>query len=308
MEKVLEEWSIGAIDTIEPVPNGRGRLSLVKASEGDSFVLKKESGLVRSESGYALLRNLSQAGVPVPVPVVTSGGGWYAVGEQGGRFCLYPRLPGQVVSEHYTGDAQGRARAFGAAIGLLHVALRECGNLSGFDEMDLVTHIAEWALPCIRSGGDVVDACAMERVWSDAGGELALLQNGLPIQLIHRDAHTTNMLFDGGKLTGFLDFEMVRIGPRAFDLCYCGSSILVDGFDDTEMAAKWPVLFRSLLSGYEAYCPLNPSEHRALYRILVAIQLMFIAWWLDTRAEDAAQSNERMLYWIATNKAALAIR
>jgi Ser/Thr protein kinase RdoA (MazF antagonist) len=65
--------------------------------------------------------------------------------------------------------------------------------------------------------------------------------------MIHRDAHPSNMLFDGGELTGFLDFEMVTRGLRVFDVCYCGSALLAGGFDEVEKRKQWPELFHSLL-------------------------------------------------------------
>ena len=92
---------------------------------------------------------------------------------------------------------------------------------------------------------------AIEQIWRDARSELEPIYKELPRQLIHRDAHPSNMLFSAGRLTGLLDFELVRRGPRIFDLCYCASSLLVDGFEDCEKGQKWPSLFRSLVRGYE---------------------------------------------------------
>ena len=113
------------------------------------------------------------------------------------------------------------------------------------------------------------------------------------------------MLFSAGQLTGFVDFEMVRRGPRVFDACYCGSSILVGGFEDSEKGQRWPSLFHSLVRGYEEFCPLTASERLAVYGVFVTIELLFIAYFLDMHNVDAARTNERLLYWLATNRDAL---
>jgi Ser/Thr protein kinase RdoA (MazF antagonist) len=115
------------------------------------------------------------------------------------------------------------------------------------------------------------------------------------------------MLFSAGQLTGWLDFELVRRGPRVFDLCYCASSLLVEGFEDLEQGRQWPGLFRSLVRGYEKSCPLTDPERQAVYGVFVAIELIFLAFWMDRHNEDAAAECERLVYWLAKNRDALAI-
>jgi Ser/Thr protein kinase RdoA (MazF antagonist) len=253
------------------------------------------------------LHELSKAGVPVPIPVSTVEGNLYAVGSEEQAFQLYPRLPGEIVTDHYGGDAEKRARAFGGAIGFLHERLRTCDGLNGIRDMNFVGQIREWAIPRIRAGKVVIDAEAIERIWRDVEGEFIPLHDDLPKQVIHRDAHPYNMLFDEGELTGFLDFEMAVRGLPLFDVCYCASAVLVDGFEDAEKAQKWPTLFRSLVAGYEAFRPLSSAERLAVYGVLVATEFIFIAFWLDRGDEDNARSSERMLYWLVENREALVV-
>jgi Ser/Thr protein kinase RdoA (MazF antagonist) len=303
---ILEKWPIGPVAVIEPTPVG-GSTSFVTPVDGDCFVLKERVDLARVQRECALLPELAKAGIPVPIPISTVDGDSYAVGGEGQTFRLYPRLPGKVVTEHYGGDAEKRAGAFGRAIGFLHERLRACDGLDDFRDMDLVGQIRGWAIPRIRAGKAVVDAEAIERIWRDVEGEFVPLHDDLPKQLIHRDAHPYNMLFDEGKLTGLLDFEMVVRGLPLFDVCYCASAILVDGFEASEKAQKWPALFRSLVAGYEAFRPLSSAERLAVYGVLVAIEFLFIAFWLGRCDEDNAGSIERLLYWLSANRKVLEI-
>jgi Ser/Thr protein kinase RdoA (MazF antagonist) len=307
VEELLKKWDIGEVDTVELIPSAGGRTSLIKTLDNGCFVLKGRADLVRAEREYDLLRDLSKTELPVALPVTTVDGGWYVVSKEGQAYSLYTQLPGQIITEHYEGDAEKRACAFGKAIGLLHTCLQKCDDGSGFEEMDLVAQVQEWAIPRIREGGGTIDTCAIEGIWQETEPELVSLHSELPRQLIHRDAHPSNMLFEGEELTGFLDFEMVKRGPRVFDVCYCGSSILVGGFEDSEKGQKWPSLFHSLARGYEEFCPLTASERLAMYGVFVTIELVFIAFCLDTHNEDAAKRNESLLYWLATNRDALAM-
>lgn len=196
---------------------------------------------------------------------------------------------------------------FGRAIGLLHSCFKELAGIGGYPDIKLVEQIDEWAVPRFRDDGTTVDADAIEQIWRDARSELGPVYKELPQQLIHRDAHPSNMLFSAGRLTGLLDFELVRRGPRIFDVCYCASSILVEGFEDLEQGRLWPSLFRSLARGYSEFCPLTASERQAVYGVFVAIELIFMAFWMDRHNQDAATECERLVYWLAKNRDALAI-
>ena len=307
MKEILAKWPIGPVATIERTPVG-GSTSFVTTVDGEGFVLKERTKLARVQRECALLPELSKAGVPVPAPIATVDGDLYAVGSEGQTFRLYQRLPGEIVTEHYGGDAEKRARAFGKAIGFLHERLRTCNESDGFRDMDLVQRqVRGWAIPCIRTGKAVVDAEAIERIWREIEGEFVPLHDNLPKQLIHRDAHPWNMLFGEGELMGFLDFESAVRGLPLFDICYCASAILVDGFEDSEKAQKWPALFRSLVAGYETFRPLSSAERLAVYGVLVTTEFIFVAYWLDKHNEDAARSSERMLYWLTANREALVV-
>lgn len=301
MRGLVRNWDIGNVSAIEPIPSYWGKTALVRTVGGSCFILKEQANLPQTEREYGLLCRLLKAGTPVAVPIHTVDGARYASSE-GKVFCLYPKLPGKAVVDHYAGNAARRARAFGKAIGFLHTCFLKCGSLPGFREMDLIAQIQEWAIPRIQQNSDVVDGDAMERTWKEVRPELGSLYGQLPKQLIHRDLNPANMLFAQGKLTGFVDFDMVVSGPRIFDVCYCGSSLLVGGFQDPAKVVQWPGLFRSLVRGYQEVCPLIAPEHLALYGTLLAIQLLFMAFSLETQAAGAARCNASVFHWLSANR------
>ena len=301
MDELLKNWNIGKVSSIEPISSYWGKTARVKTVDGHCFILKEKSDSVQTEQESSLLAGLSKAGAPVAVPVRTVDSKGYASNE-GRIFCLYPKLSGEIITDHYTGNAITRAKAFGKAIGFLHTCFLTCDGLSGYHDLKLMEQIREWSIPCIREGRASIDAESLETIWNDVESEFGPLYEQLPQQLIHRDPHPGNMLFDNGLLTGFVDFEMVVRGPRIFDVCYCGTSLLVSGFPDKEKMHIWPVLFRSLVKGYQDVCPLIPAETMALYGMLAAIELIFAAFSLETWAEGSARCNASILQWLSANR------
>jgi len=304
MEELLKHWNIGTIRSIEPISSFSGKASLIRTVAGNSFILKEKPDRLKAERESSLLLALSAVGAPVAVPLRARAGDCCA--SDGGRiFCLYPQLPGQVIPEHYGGNAASRAEMYGKAIACLHTYLLKLEHVEGVPEMHLLEQISEWALPCIKKHGLSADAESLERVWKQVEPELAPLYPELQIQLIHRDAHPGNMLFDGDRLTGFIDFDQVVRGPRIFDLCYCGTSLLLSGFPDEEKRQAWPGLFHALLQGYQVLAPLHPAEMKALYGTMIAIELLFVAFSLEYGEVAAARQNESVVVWLEANRRCL---
>ena len=302
MDELLENWMVGNVENIEPISSYWGKTSLVNTADGRSFVLKEKSDFSRLELEAGILMDLSKVGAPVAVPIPTVDGNRHAF-DQGRIYCLYPRLPGSAISEHYAGDAIGRARAFGKAIGFLHSCFEKCRNIGSVQELNLIDQVEGWAIPCIRRKKEVFSNQAIDEIWSEYKRGLAVLEKDQPKQLIHRDLTPANMLFQKGRLTGFVDFDMVMMGQKIFDVGYCGTSLLVSGFQDSEKVKKWPRLFQALVCGYRELCSLTLPELHTLPGILVTIQLLFMAFSIETHAEDAARCNMSVLKWLSTKEA-----
>ena len=301
MNDLLKNWSIGNVRTVEPISSYWGKTSLVTTADGKYFILKEKQSLSQADLEFNLLSNLSNVNAPVAVPISTVNGERYVLNEEK-IYCLYPKLPGKVIEEHYAGNATGRAKSFGKAIALLHSRFLKCEEISGIQELKLIEQIQEWAIPCIRKNDDVIDGYKVEKAWKGFEQGMVTLDKNLPKQLIHRDLNPANILFENGKLTGFVDFDMVVKGPRIFDVCYCGTSILVSGFPDSAKVEMWPDLFRAMVHGYHAGCPLTSPEVQALYGTLAAIELVFMAFSLETHARGAARCNASVLDWLSKNK------
>ena len=301
MKKLLKNWNIGNVSTIEPISSYWGKTSLVTTADGKYFILKEKQSLYKAKQEFNLLSNLSNSGAPVAIPICPIGGDHYLLVD-GKTYCLYPKLPGKAIEEHYAGDATARAKSFGNAVAFLHSCLLKSESISGIPELKLIEQIQEWAIPCIRKNGEVVDGYAVEETWNTFERGMVQLEDDLPKQLIHRDLHPANMLFENGRLTGFIDFDMIVSGFRIFDVCYCATSILVGGFQDSAKREKWSDILYALVDGYQEMCPLSLIELQAIPGTLAAIELLFMAFGLETQAEGAAKCNASVLDWLSRNK------
>jgi Ser/Thr protein kinase RdoA (MazF antagonist) len=297
---VLRHWVIGKVVSVDPIPSYWGKAASVTTLDQTSYVLKERGSPSQVEKEYDLLCHLHRRSLPVAVPLLTTARLPFAV-HAGRTFALCPRLMGSVVTDHYSPGAEGRATAFGAAIGSLHRALKTYPHAQQFQELRLVEHVSTWAVPTIERHAEHVAVERIRAISDDFEKALSPIYADLPQQLIHRDPNPSNILFTSGRLAGFLDFDMVTRCAKVFDPCYCASSMLVGGWRLPQNRNTWLVLLQALMRGYG----LTQTEGRAVFPALLAIQLMFMAFSLDRGQLDAARCNEDVLHWLASKRSAL---
>jgi Ser/Thr protein kinase RdoA (MazF antagonist) len=303
MNALLDSWNITAVASLESLSPFWGKTFRVETA-GCSYILREMPDAPRAEREYTLLTSLLQAGAPVGPPILTETGSPWSLNE-GKVYCLYPLVPGQPYKDHYCLGAAQRAERLGAATAFFHTCLLKCSSLSGYSTMDLVRQLRESVLPQVESSKELADTGRVVQLASGLIDEYAGLFAELPVQLIHRDMHPGNILFGQDQLSGWIDFDQVTRGPRIFDLCYCGTSILANGFDDPEKRPVWPELFRSLVYGYESITPLSPHERQVLFGMLAAIELFFIGWLLEQGYPTEARRDEAILSWLLINQKAI---
>jgi len=212
----------------------------------------EEQGQKGAEAELRLLIELSDLGVPVPVPRARRDGGH--VGELAGKpFAIYPWVDGEVVcqarvSEHHMA-------AIGTALGRIHAATPRVTPLSGgrFRPEDLRARLARIRA---ESPEHAADADLIEsRLDVYVGRRDAALPSGV----IHGDLFRDNTLFERGttRVASLLDFESASHGCFAFDimvtlLAWCYG----DGFREE--------LVNAFLSAYDGVRPITAEERDAL--------------------------------------------
>ncbi|HEY2559505.1 MAG TPA: phosphotransferase family protein [Caldimonas sp.] len=196
-----------------------------------------------------LLRALAAAGLPVPgVAHADAGEGWF-----GTPFIMMERLPGMPFFVWQPDPSFDRSSA--AVTPLYEQTIDAMAALHRFDWQ---RHLPDWEAP--RELGDEIVrwdpilAKSPRPDWLASGRAvrealLATRPDGAPIGLVHGDCQPGNALFDGGRLTGLIDWELASIGSRRIDAGWM--MMLAD-------PASWP-------EGWRPCCPMTPAQVAARY-------------------------------------------
>ncbi len=291
VKAILLNWPISPVEDITPAAGSR--TWFIRCAGGKGLVLKRAI-VKKGWKEVRLLTALQAAPVPVPRPLETRYGRRMVRDNNGQGWWLHPRLPGCPFQDHYEENAAAQAAALGQAIGQLHQALSSIMLPKDIPEMDLSKQLTAWALPNLRQN----HAEIMDAVWPRLQPGLEILSRAAPVEVIHRDTHPSNLLFQQGRLTGILDFELATRGFRSFDLCYCASSLLLDAVGRPEREVQWQAVFQAMIKGYQSRQPLAAIERQHLFEMLLAIELIFLAYWEEQGNPAGVQEIRTLVQWL----------
>jgi len=301
---VCQAWGLPGDYSFTPVDSFHGGVFKLNTKDGHAYYLKRrpdEGHVVRE---FALLSWLSEHGIAVAPPLLTHAR-QPSIGIGDDVFALYPALSGQASADHYAPGAEEQAQAYGTGIAHLHERLAEYPHAPDFRSFDPHAQITKWI------EHDAQKDCARlktDHVFDAARALCQFLeqhQSRLPAHLIHRDIHPANMLMANGQVSGYLDFDLACVGIRLFDPCYCLTSILVGGFGHEENRDHWSALVTCLLSGYNGVSALQENERQAVFWVLIAIQVLFLAFSCRKDLFGAAQYNANVIAWLVENRQAV---
>ena len=219
---------------------------------------------------------------------------------------LYHRLPGAPLSKE---DRYGQHRydfgyKYGQGLARLHRALAAVEADIMPNEGSIYETVKNWSMPRVQKQNEQWNMGLSQAFFEDYANNFARLVDKLPRQLIHTDANPSNILFDHGDISGFIDFDLSERDIRLRDVCYCATGILCEwrGVDGVE--EKWPRVLEGILHGYDSINPLTAEEKEAVFYVLCAIEMMCVAYF-DTVAEfqELAANNREMLQYIVSSEA-----
>ena len=245
------------------------------------YILKETSRFSSAEelqSGMQFSSLLSTQNIPVTVFIPANNG---QLTSPDGRYCLMTKLQG----EHADFYAEPHLAAeMGRELAQLHVALSCIEPQIKCRDSDLLADWDNWIRPGLDGfvSNDTVET--IDTIFRK-------LYPNLPCQLIHRDVHSHNVLFDNGKLTGWLDFDISQRNARLFDIAYLLSGLLYGEQHDPARVGIWHTIRRNLLHGYDEIDALTDDERTALPVLIIVIEWLFVCFWSgrgDTEQRDAA--------------------
>ena len=221
----------------------------------------------------ALLDHLKRAGCPVPAMIGDRGG--KQVHKLAGRpACLIEYLPGVSASD----PTSAQARATGAALGELHLAVRDFpesrpNELGPDGWRALADQCGDGQLDGIDSELHAVVTSELE--WL---AERWPAPDALPRSVVHADLFPDNVLMLGERVSGLIDFYFSCEDFRAYDVAVTHAAWC---FSDDGSAFS-PSVSNALLDGYQGANPLGEREREALHLFARGAALRFTL----TRAYD----------------------
>jgi len=285
---VLSSWNLRG----EAAPTTSPRVTQLQTPAG-CFYLKEGESAESVERDLDLLEYLASVALPVPRYIATAAGQRYAV-DDGKAFWLSPRLPGHHFAQFQGPSGLERVECLALRLAELHQVLASAPNPQLFP---VFRDSAEHLLEMLLAGATAFDVDRLQRLRGKVASVAAL-----PTQLIHRDFHRGNVLFEGDVVSGFLDFDLVHRGPRLFDVCYCASGVLSESFREAGYAEYWLAIVGTIFRAYGRSAGLSRQERSLAWSMLITIELIFMNGCLGRQALEAALMNQDMLFWFEEHR------
>jgi homoserine kinase type II len=274
----LTRFSVGSVQALEPISEGIENTNYFLTTAGGQFVLTLYERVPAEDLPFYLnfTAHLAKLGVAVPNPIADRTGGLFSI-LNGRPAALTQRIAGRPQMRP---TALHCARV-GAELGRLHNASRafrtRISNKRG----------PAWTLSTSRAVRPFVSADQNALIEDELRFQRERRQTRLPNGAIHADLFRDNVLFDGDRLSGLIDFGFAATDEFAYDLAITANDWCVT--DDGEF--DLPRL-HALLDAYVEQRPLSEAEQMAWPALLRAGALRF---WLsrlyDLHLPRAAEIN-----------------
>ncbi|CAM3980037.1 phosphotransferase enzyme family protein [Bacillus paramycoides] len=262
-----------------------------------AYILKEKGSIKQLLVELNVLEQLDEKGIRVQKLVKTKNDERYVFYKEK-YYCLYEYVAGSVLEIKDTEKLKELGSTIGEELANLHQALNSVGNVSELIKRDLYKVLYEWAMPILEKN---------EQVQRDVIQQMNNLHKKfkekvqlLPKQIIHRDMHLSNVIFQDNEFQGFIDFELLEENVRLFDLSYCFTSVLSELYMDETLRRNWLQIVRTIFEGYNKQNALTREEVQTIWYVMLSIQIIFITYFVQS--VDLLKLNEEMFLWIFANK------
>ena len=248
------------------------------------FMLKLYQDKKALERNIQILDLLHAYGLPVAETIGTKDGEKY-IYDDTYYYLLTKRLPGSNCT-----DIREKRMAYrmGQTTADLHLAFRKCEERLELWDNSLLGELNGWIKEELKQNDwELIEKSEFEETVK----QLEAVYEQLPVQLIHRDVHLGNFLFDGGDFSGYIDFDLSQRNIRIFDLCYFTAGLLAAADGAAISVEEWLGILEEVFRGYESRTLLTREEKLAVPYVMEGIELLFAAYFSgledSIRAKDA---------------------
>ena len=263
----LRRYSIGHLAALEPIKSGIENTNYFVTTSQGRYVLTLFERLPAAELPFYLdlMAHLARHGIPCPAPIADLSDRY--LGELNGKpAALVTRLSGKWVER----PGAVECGELGTMLGRMHLAAR---SYAAYLENPRGPKWWRFAAREVRK-------FMKEEQYGFLEEELQFQSDhrfpDLPRGPVHADLFRDNALFDGGRVSGVIDFYFAGVDCLLYDVAVCVNDwCLVDPAADPRLDAQRT---RALLESYHAVRPLEHAERAAWPAMLRAAALRF---WLS---------------------------
>ena len=279
MEEVLKHWGLSGIK-ITPIDT-------VHQSSWDidgKYILKHSNSSGELIQSIKISELLSVYDIPIAQYVKTVDGDYVT---PDGLYCLMLKLPG----DHIDFDIEPEMISeFGKELAELQIVLSKIETQIECNDNDYINEWHSYIKPgLINIPDEIIDF--METRFFD-------IYRKLPKQLIHRDVHSQNVLFENGKLTGWLDFDLNCHNARIFDIAYLLGGLLCNKTENPDKIMLWEACYHDCINSYDKVNPLYDYEKQAIPLMILAIELLFVSFWNNNGNEEYRNDAVKLVKWL----------
>lgn len=291
IQKLLTHWNLQYEKVSNIYNENTGRQNENTYYIGDNYVIKFSANYGSIKNSISITNSLAKSNLPVAEIIKTiEGSDCLQNGEL--YFVVTKRIKGSQLKCEYIFKNTDIAYQIGSNIAKLHNSLKTFDE-NNYKQAGILSDVKS-ALPKVQNSVNLND---------DFLKNFSIVYDKLPMQIIHRDINPSNMIFDDGEFKGFIDFDLIEVNIRIFDICYCATAILSECFNNSDIdKSKWLEIFDNLVNGYERIMPLSEYEKQALPYVIYSIQIICIAYFSQfDKFDNLTKINIDMLKWIINN-------
>jgi Ser/Thr protein kinase RdoA (MazF antagonist) len=265
---------------------------------GEQYVLKTNHDLGSLTRNIDIMKILDQHGIPVAKPIPTLDQQDY-IESNGVYYLLMNKLPGTHIQDIFQVNFTSIAYETGIAVAKLHTAFVACEQKLSFWDNNFLDEVTGWIKQNLEERNYPFITA---KDFHESLNDLVLCYENLPRQLIHRDMHYGNLLFDNGTFSGYIDFDLSQKNARIFDICYFILGLLSE-HDKNEMdVVKWYSIITNFIKGYESLIILSNLEKDSICCLMENIELLFVAYFSSIEDKVLAESAAKLYYFVKQNK------
>lgn len=260
----LKQYSLGSLHELQGIPAGIENTNYFVTTSNGRFVLTLFEILSADELPFYLnlMAHLARHGIPCPSPVADTNNSF--LGEcQGKPACIVSRLSGKSVLQ----PNAAQCAAVGAILAQMHNAGRS------FTERIDNPRGASWRSNAAQQVQSFLTA-EEQRLLQD---EISFQQHNtlthLPSGVVHADLFRDNVLMEGDRVGGLIDFYFACHDVLLYDV-----AITVNDWCMGENSVLNQELVRYFLTAYHAIRPLTNEEAHSWP---VALRLAALRFWLS---------------------------